>query len=156
MDIGYLNLLSESSSTAPDTDSYRVESDLIDKFANFSNMVGFTRKVLRSYLVRTTNLLNVVHNRCLKTFIETAFDMQRDMIITPRRIEFARQKETELYAMLMEMAINKQDEIRKIIAETIADMRDDLLHDAERYEFQGVYRECQGKTFFNSFAYILE
>ena len=89
--------------------------------------------------MRLTNLLNVVHARCLQNFIETAFDMQRDMIITPRRLEFARQKETELYSMLMEMALKKQDEIKRIIAETIADMREDLLQKAADFEFEG---EC--------------
>ena len=138
LDIGYLNLLPAPKDMA-DANEYRVDSDLIDKFANFPNLVLFVRKVLRSYLVRTTNLLNVVHARCLRNFIDTAFDMQRDMMITPRRLEFARQKETELYAMLMEMALKKQDEIKQIISETIADMRVDLLQNAADFQFQG---EC--------------
>ena len=70
-------------------------------------------------------------------FIYTAFDMQRDMMITPRRLEFAQEKESELYASLMDIAVKKQDEIRRMIAETISDMRMDLLNKASDYKFRG-------------------
>ena len=70
-------------------------------------------------------------------FIYTAFDMQRDMMITPRRLEFAKEKETELYASLMDIALKKQEDIRRMIGETISDMRPDLLNKAAEFEFKG-------------------
>ena len=135
--LGYLSMLPSTSLPQQGESFYKVESELIEKFSNFASIVVFARQVLRNHLVRATNLLNVVHTRCLQKFIMTAFDMQRDMIITPRKLEFARTKETELFALLMEMALKKQDEIRRIIAETIADMRDDLLQRAADFEFKG-------------------
>ena len=63
--------------------------------------------------------------------------MQRDMMITPRRLEFAKEKETELYASLMDIALKKQEDIRRMIGETISDMRPDLLNKAAEFEFKG-------------------
>ncbi len=37
----------------------------------------------------------------------------------------------------MDMALKKQDEIKKLIAATINDMKDDLLQKAEDYDFIG-------------------
>lgn len=37
----------------------------------------------------------------------------------------------------MDMALKKQDEIKKLIANTISDMRDDLLEKATEYDFMG-------------------
>ena len=70
-------------------------------------------------------------------FIFTAFDMTRDLLITPRRLEFAREKETELYTSLMNIALRKQDEIRRIIATTVETMRDELINRAANHEFKG-------------------
>ncbi len=42
-----------------------------------------------------------------------------------------------MYNCLMDMALKKQDEIKKLIAATINDMKDDLLQKAEDYDFIG-------------------
>ena len=89
------------------------------------------------HYLRHTKWQYVFCFRCLQMFIYTAFDMQRDMMITPRRLEFAQEKESELYASLMDIAVKKQDEIRRMIAETISDMRMDLLNKASDYKFRG-------------------
>ena len=146
LDLGYVSFLPGSStadiarfrldSTSHSRTSY-VESEFVENFDNFPNIVQFTHSVLQNYLIKTVCLLNVVNTRCLQMFINTAFDMARDMIITPRKLEFAKEKETHLYKSLMEMAIKKQDEIRRIIADTISGMRDELLEKAEDYEFIG-------------------
>lgn len=77
------------------------------------------------------------HNRCMRKFILYAFDMAREIQITPRRISYAREKEAELYENLMAIASSKQDEIRSVIIDTIANMSEDLLEKAAEYEFQG-------------------
>ena len=56
------------------------------------------------------------------------------------RIEFAKAKEIELYNCLMDMALKKQDEIKRLIATTISDMREDLLQRASDYDFIGKIR----------------
>ena len=63
--------------------------------------------------------------------------MARDMMITPKRITFAKQKETELYNSLMEMALRKQDEIKRLIAETINMLKETLVDKAACYDFIG-------------------
>lgn len=70
-------------------------------------------------------------------FILTAFDMARDMLITPRRIEYAKDKESELYESLLNIANRKQDEIRDLIIESISSMREELMQASRDHEFQG-------------------
>ena len=149
LEIGYLNILPGAGHSEPqprpesDSDSnnyYAVESELAENFDNFINhFVDFVHKGLHCHLVKTVGLMNVIHVRCLQTFIMSAFDMARDMMITPRRIVFAKEKENELYSSLMEMALRKQDEIRRIIAETITGMKVPLIEKAADYEFVGKY-----------------
>ena len=149
LEIGYLNILpgalptdrqSRMVSDSDSADYYAVESDLAENFDNFStHFVEFVHKVLHCHLVKVIGLLNVIHTRCLQTFIQSAFDMARDMMITPKRITFAKEKENELYTSLMTMALRKQDEIKKIIAETVAGKKDELIEKAADHEFVGEF-----------------
>lgn len=143
--LGFLSILPAQShqsdlsnlSTDSSNDSYCCDSELVENWDNFSNILLFTRQILQQYLLQTISLLNLVHTRCLQMFIMCAFDMARDMQITPKKLEFAKLKEIELYTTLMEIAIKKQDEIRQIIDVTIENMRDELLDKAAGYEFIG-------------------
>lgn len=74
----------------------------------------------------------------MRKFILYAFDMAREIQITPRRISYAREKEAELYESLMDIASRKQDEIRTVITETVAKLKEDLLDKAATYEFKGI------------------
>ena len=88
---GYLSLL--PSAKAPSacqngSTAYEgsADSELCENFETFGRAsLLFTHQCLQCYLVRMTSLLHVVHTRCLQMFIMTAFDMARDMQITPRR-----------------------------------------------------------------------
>jgi receptor-interacting serine/threonine-protein kinase 5 len=145
LDLGLVSALPSSggisrqnSMCSDESNPYSVECELVENFDSFPNLVHFAAQVLQRHLVRAVSLLNVVHTRCLQNFIMVAFDMARDMMITPKRLEFARSKEIELYASLMDIALKKQDEIKVIILDTISSMRDDLMLKAENYSFQGV------------------
>lgn len=73
-------------------------------------------------------------------FILSAFEMAREMQITPKRLEYARMKEAELYESLMRIAEKKQDEMCTLIADTIAERREDILQKAEGHQFKGTTR----------------
>lgn len=66
-----------------------------------------------------------------------AFDMQRDLQITPRRLEYTREKEGELFISLMAIANRKQEEMKEMIVETLSSMKEQLLEDAANLEFTG-------------------
>lgn len=68
-------------------------------------------------------------------FILSAYDMTWDLQITPKRIEYAKQREAELYSSLMGIANRKQEEIKQLITETIDFMRSDILNQAANHEF---------------------
>lgn len=63
--------------------------------------------------------------------------MQRDLQITPRRLEYTREKEGELFNSLMAIANRKQEEMKEMIVETLSSMKEQLLEDAANLEFTG-------------------
>lgn len=84
-------------------------------------------------LIKAATLLRELHARFLRTFVLSAFDLTWDMITTPKRFEYAKQKELELYSSLMSIANLKQDEIKSMIRDTIQSsslvtMVDDIHH----------------------------
>lgn len=101
-------------------------------------LVPFARNVLHSKQVEAASRLNEVHCRCLDLFINQAFDMQRDLQITPRRLEYTREKEGELFTSLMAIASRKQEEMKEMIVETLSSMKEQLLEDAANLEFTDV------------------
>ncbi len=73
-------------------------------------------------------------------FVAQAFDMQRDLQITPRRLEYTREKEGELFSSLMAIANRKQEEMKEMIVETLSGMKEQLLEEAANLEFTGQKR----------------
>lgn len=119
-------------------DSVKPKSTMIEDFSLFPCFLLFVRQVLQYHLVTASSALNEAHSRVLSLFITTAFDMARDMIITPRRLEYAREKEEELFKALMETASRKQDEIKEVIHNTITNLSPQILKEVESLEFKGV------------------
>uniref|UniRef100_A0A673XZY5 Dual serine/threonine and tyrosine protein kinase n=1 Tax=Salmo trutta TaxID=8032 RepID=A0A673XZY5_SALTR len=114
-------------------------------------LVPFARQVLHYQHVEAANLLNGVHCRCLDLFINqmsrgtSAFDMQRDLQITPRRLEYTREKEGELFTSLMAIANRKQEEMKEMIVETLSSMKEQLLEDAANLEFTDLIVATNGE-----------
>ncbi|XP_057701884.1 dual serine/threonine and tyrosine protein kinase [Corythoichthys intestinalis] len=108
-------------------------------------LVPFTRQVLQNQQVEAASLLNGLHCRCLDLFINQAFDMQRDLQITPRRLEYTREKEGELFTSLMAIANRKQEEMKEMIVETLGSMKEQLLEDAANLEFMDVIVTTNGE-----------
>lgn len=69
-------------------------------------------------LIKAATLLRELHARFLRLFVLSAFDMTWDMITTPKRFEYSKQRELELFESLMKLAILKQDEIKQLIRES--------------------------------------
>ncbi|XP_033745013.1 dual serine/threonine and tyrosine protein kinase-like [Pecten maximus] len=146
-DIGYLSESpgARNLTNTMTTDYYEVDSELIDNFSSFSSrIVYFVQQTIQRYLVNAATVLNNCHERCLNMFIVSAFDMARDMMITPKKLEFAREKESELYKSLMKISVEKGDEIKLMISETIQGIHQSLVDKAADYEFLGVEFDDQG------------
>ncbi|NXO46381.1 DUSTY kinase, partial [Locustella ochotensis] len=99
---------------------------------------SFCRRLLQERLVEAATGLSEVHGRCLNLFINQAFDMQRDLQITPKRLEYTRRKENELYESLMGIANRKQEEMKEMIVDTLGSMKEELLDDAAAMEFRDI------------------
>ena len=116
----------------------RPKSNLIEDFKLFPCFLLFVRQVLKYNVVSAATVLNEAHVRVLGMFITTAFDMARDMVVTPRRLDYAREKEEDLFSALMESASRKQEEIKDLIHTTITSLSPEILTEVEDLKFEGV------------------
>ncbi|RLV88740.1 hypothetical protein DV515_00015338 [Chloebia gouldiae] len=113
-------------------------SMLVEQLEKLRLLSSFSRQVLQQHLVEAATRLSEVHGRCLNIFINQAFDMQRDLQITPKRLEYTRRKENELYESLMGIANRKQEEMKDMIVDTLGNMKEELLEDAASMEFRDI------------------
>lgn len=126
---------------------YVNSSDLIDSCKKMDRVVYFIKGCLQCYLANASNYLNEVHTTSLRKFILSAFDMARQIQITPRRIQYAQQKENELYANLMKVVSDKQEELTEIIQNIIQEMKDDILLSAgDLQQYQSFSFENRERT----------
>ncbi|NWV98739.1 DUSTY kinase, partial [Machaerirhynchus nigripectus] len=114
------------------------QSVLVEQPEKLRLLSSFCRQQLQQHLVEAATRLSEVHCRCLDIFINQAFDMQRDLQITPKRLEYTRRKENELYESLMGIANRKQEEMKDMIVETLGSMKEELLEDAASMEFRDI------------------
>ncbi|NXK34414.1 DUSTY kinase, partial [Piprites chloris] len=130
-----LQYLSSTRCSCGDTGA---QSMLVEQLEKLRLLSTFSRQVLQKHLVEAATSLNELHCRCLNIFINQAFDMQRDLQITPKRLEYTRRKENELYESLMGIANRKQEEMKDMIVETLGNMKEELLEDAASMEFKDI------------------
>ncbi|NWU06953.1 DUSTY kinase, partial [Cephalopterus ornatus] len=130
-----LQYLSSNHCSCGDTGA---QSVLVEQLEKLRLLSTFSRQVLQKHLVEAATSLNELHCRCLNIFINQAFDMQRDLQITPKRLEYTRRKENELYESLMGIANRKQEEMKDMIVETLGNMKEELLEDAASMEFKDI------------------
>ncbi|XP_076448314.1 LOW QUALITY PROTEIN: dual serine/threonine and tyrosine protein kinase-like [Babylonia areolata] len=117
-------------------DYFMMESILIERFHEFIPLFSqFSRRAFQRYLINAATVMNNAHTRSLNMFILSAFDMSRDIIITPRKLEFAKAKEEELYRSLMAVAVSKISDIKEIVTRTIHNLSEDIQEDAAKFDF---------------------
>ncbi|XP_043670902.1 dual serine/threonine and tyrosine protein kinase-like isoform X2 [Vespula pensylvanica] len=112
-------------------------SNIINSCKKMDRILYFIKGCLQNYLVNASNYLNEVHTTSLRKFILSAFDMARQIQITPRRIQYAQQKENELYASLMKIVNDKQEELMELIENIIQEMKNDIYlstGDSQQYQ----------------------
>ena len=154
-ELKYLSLEEDNNCETPNDNSHRTnnsilmatrpKSNLIEDFSLFPCFLLFVRQVLQYNVVSAATVLNEAHVRVLGMFITTAFDMARDMVITPRRLDYAREKEEDLYKALMESASRKQEEIKDLIHSTISTLSPEILKEVEDLNFEGIKVSSEGE-----------
>lgn len=75
----------------------------------------------------------------MRRFILSAYDMAREIQITPKRICYAQEVELKLNNTLMKIASDKQEEISKIIQKTLNEMKSNVAEVLEEYHYGGAY-----------------
>lgn len=111
-------------------------SDFVESCKKMDRVLHFARGCLQSYLVNASNYLNEIQTTSLRKFILSAFDMAREIQITPRRIQYAQQKENELYSSLMNVVSKNQDDLTILIQNIIQEMKNDINSDTnDAYQY---------------------
>lgn len=119
-------------------ESVRPQSTLLEDFSLFPSFLMFVRHVLQYHTIAAACVLNEAHTQCLGMFINSAFDLARDISITPKRISYARAKEDELFRSLMDIANKKQEEIKEVIHSTVEALSPRLQEEAGLLKITGV------------------
>ncbi|XP_016771168.1 dual serine/threonine and tyrosine protein kinase isoform X2 [Apis mellifera] len=122
-------------------------SDFVGSCRKTDQILYFIRGCLQTYLINASTYLNEVHTASLRKFILSAFDMARIIQITPKRIQYAQHKENELYANLMKIVHEKQQEITGLIQNIIQEMKNDvLLSNNDVYLYQNTMSNNNQRT----------
>lgn len=125
---------------------YANTSRLMTSCKRIEQISFFIRASLQSYLVNTCNYLNEVHTTSLRKFILIAFDMAREIQITPKRILYAQQKENELYASLVKVVSDKQVELTDMIYGIVQEMKDEVSEaSVENFQYNPSISEAERK-----------
>ncbi|XP_030756572.1 dual serine/threonine and tyrosine protein kinase-like isoform X2 [Sitophilus oryzae] len=93
----------------------------------------FIRNILKSTVLKLAGCLSQIHSDYLRKFILCAFDMAREIQITPRRILYAQDIEYKLYKTLMKIACEQQEEITAIIQSTLQEIKSNVAEVLEEY-----------------------
>ena len=73
-------------------------NQILGNLVEFSaSIYEFCRSNILQQLVLSAYVLNDAHTKCLDSLIVSAHDMQRDVQITPKRLQFAKDKEDALF-----------------------------------------------------------
>jgi hypothetical protein len=115
------------------------ENDYCEKWHLFFYYATIHLKRQFRYLcIYATTILYKFHEKCLNSFINFAYDLARDMLVTPRKLEYAREKELVLFDSLNSLASMKQDELKILINNSIELHRESILKAARDYKFTDV------------------
>ncbi|CAF1657585.1 unnamed protein product, partial [Adineta ricciae] len=98
--------------------------------SNFSSFLNYIRKHIDRLTIQAVTIIQRSHELCLDLFNDSAFDMARDILITPKRISYAHEKERELYESLIALTNSRQSEIQKLILQAVDDIQESLLDQA--------------------------
>ncbi|CAI8045173.1 Dual serine/threonine and tyrosine protein kinase [Geodia barretti] len=146
--LGYLNDVSPSHSPAsiaphdvPDTNpelnfNFIPVDTIVTNFLDFTpELLSFVQCNMRQQITSAASSLHDAHARCLQMLILYAHDLARDVLVTPKRIKYARTKEEELYTQLIDLASKKQGEIKELVHTAIAEAAEDVVSQVVQLEF---------------------
>ena len=126
-----------------DTTSVSFSFIPVDKFVaslvDFSaTLLEFVECNMNLQITNAASSLHDAHARCLQSLILAAHDLARDVMVTPKRIQYAREKEEVLYKQLMELASKKQSEIKDLVSSAVQDTQSDITTEVLQMRFEGL------------------
>ena len=118
---------------------------IVANFTDFTpELLSFVQCNMRQQITSAASSLHDAHARCLQTLILYAHDLARDVLVTPRKLKYAKQMEEKLYTQLIELASRKQSEIKDIVTHTIDEALDEIIAEVQALQLEGVNLEESG------------
>ena len=112
---------------------------IVTNFLDFTpELLGFVQCNMKQQITSAASSLHDAHARCLQTLILYAHDLARDVLVTPKRIKYARTKEEELYTQLIDLASRKQSEIKELVYQAIAEATDSIVQQVVQLHFEDI------------------
>ncbi|XP_043188309.1 dual serine/threonine and tyrosine protein kinase-like [Amphibalanus amphitrite] len=136
--IGYEFSTCPPASLGQSVDELFQNCQLVAGSAGMLAFAPYLRTCLQLQLLRAAHQVNKALNQLLRAFILSAFDMAREIQITPRRLQYARQTEAELFSSVMAIADSNQLHMSQMVNRACVSMRDELLSQAAMYQFRDV------------------
>lgn len=93
---------------------------------------------LNQWVLCAASTMHRAHINCLTSFIHLAFEMSRDVLLTPQRIKYARMQERELFMSLLAVANSKQNELQAMVESILATLTPILQEEAANFTFTHV------------------
>lgn len=100
-----------------------------------AELPGFLSRNLNHWVLCAANLLRRSHVDCLTSFVHLAFEMSRDVLLTPKRIEYVRTQEGRLFSDLMALATSNQAELRRKVDSLLVTLAPTLREEVADFEF---------------------
>jgi len=126
-----------------DTTSLSFSFIPVDKFATSlvdfsSTLLEFVECNMNLQITNAASSLHDAHARCLQSLILAAHDLAREVMVTPKRIQYAREKEELLYKQLMDLSSKKQSEIKDLVCTTVLNIHSDIVAEVLALQFEGL------------------
>ncbi len=166
-DDSYSQSLSPSPSAVSPHDSPESNPDLtfnfvpvdtiVTNFLDFTpELLGFVQCNMRQQITSAASSLHDAHARCLQTLILYAHDLARDVLVTPKRISYAKTKEEKLYTQLVELASRKQSEIKDLVHAAIDEAIESIVRQVVELEFDDLQSSMQAPDIKTAKKYVLQ
>ena len=100
--------------------------NLADNSDQSNVLINFINNILKEHVLEGTLSLCEVHNNSLRKLISNAFDLSREIDITPKRLKYVRETESKLYANLLRLISDKEKDLALLIASIIQNMMNEI------------------------------
>lgn len=111
--------------------------DIVSDIKDLNRLPKFVGKRLGAHLMKVAKMLHVIHKRVLTFVINVSFELKRDLMVTPTKIDFVKREESALYKDLLQKTKIKEKDVTQAVKDVqsevtaiIPDLVDGFIFDS--------------------------